>query len=173
MKSIFRRKPNSAVESMDESKAPTTTESAGSQDGENTEPTEPETLTRAKTDEEDEYITGFKLAAVMGSITLVVFLLLLDMTIVATAIPHITTQFHSLVSKSIPGNDIRAVALFHRLVRAMSFSETLQGKCLGWKLSISISSCARYDRHKLTEYCSQMLAGMVPPISSHHAPSSR
>jgi hypothetical protein len=140
MKSILRsfpsgrRQPDSAVESMDESKAPTlTTESAGSQDGDTTKPTEPagsqdgdtkqigsETLSRTKTDEEDEYITGFKLAGVIGSVTLVVFLLLLDMTIVATAIPHITTQFHSLVSKSVPGKDIRAVALFHRLVRPMT-----------------------------------------------------
>lgn len=143
MKSILRsfpgrrRQPDSAVESMDESKAPaSTTEAAGSQDGDTTKPTEPETLSRTKTDEEYEYITGFKLAAVIASITLVVFLLLLDMTIVATAIPHITTQFHSLVSKSVPGKDIRAVALFHRLVRPMTLSEILGWKSLAWTLSI-------------------------------------
>lgn len=130
MKSILRRQRDSPVENMEESKAPTSaTESAGSHDGDTTNPTEPETLARTKTDEEDEYITGFKLVAVMGSVTLVVFLLLLDMTIVATAIPHITTQFHSLVSKFVPEKDFCAGALFHRLVRPMHFSEILQWKC--------------------------------------------
>ena len=48
------------------------------------------------TDEEYVYITGIKLAAVMVSVTLVAFLMLLDMSIIATAIPRITTDFRSL-----------------------------------------------------------------------------
>ncbi|KAH8705863.1 putative MFS multidrug transporter [Talaromyces proteolyticus] len=44
----------------------------------------------------DNYITGIKLALVMLSVTLVAFLVLLDMAIIATAIPRITSQFHSL-----------------------------------------------------------------------------
>ncbi|KAH9899104.1 major facilitator superfamily domain-containing protein [Xylariomycetidae sp. FL2044] len=48
------------------------------------------------TEEDTKYITGFKLAGVLGSITLVVFLLLLDQSILSTAIPQITSQFHSL-----------------------------------------------------------------------------
>ncbi|KAK3385784.1 putative MFS multidrug transporter [Podospora didyma] len=47
-------------------------------------------------EEQHEYISGFRLAAVMGSITLCGFLMLLDMSILATAIPRITTEFHSL-----------------------------------------------------------------------------
>ena len=102
---------------MEESKAPTfTTEPADLQNGNTSIPTAPETSPRTETGEEDEYVTGFKLAAVIGSITLVVFLLLLDMTIVATAIPHITTQFHSLVSRPIHREAFRAGALFHPLV---------------------------------------------------------
>ncbi|GJC85422.1 efflux pump mlcE [Colletotrichum liriopes] len=49
-------------------------------------------------DEQDDhgYITGFKLFAVLGSITLVAFLMLLDGSIIGTAVPSITTEFHSL-----------------------------------------------------------------------------
>ncbi|KZF23703.1 MFS multidrug transporter-like protein [Xylona heveae TC161] len=46
--------------------------------------------------EEDEYPKGFKLAAVVLALILSVFLAALDMTIIATAIPRITDQFHSL-----------------------------------------------------------------------------
>ncbi|KAL3426835.1 efflux pump [Phlyctema vagabunda] len=51
--------------------------------------------TAAETDEHD-YITGVKLAVVIASITLVCFLMMLDMSIVVTAIPRITSDFHSL-----------------------------------------------------------------------------
>ncbi|KAJ5855942.1 MFS multidrug transporter [Penicillium soppii] len=44
----------------------------------------------------DNYITGTKLGLVMLSVTLVAFLVLLDMVIIATAIPRLTSQFHSL-----------------------------------------------------------------------------
>ncbi|CAG8953512.1 hypothetical protein HYFRA_00009968 [Hymenoscyphus fraxineus] len=46
--------------------------------------------------EEWEYVTGFKLVAVISVITLACFILLLDTSIVATAIPKITVDFHSL-----------------------------------------------------------------------------
>ncbi|TAQ89078.1 hypothetical protein B7494_g2583 [Chlorociboria aeruginascens] len=47
-------------------------------------------------DTEYEYITGFKLFLVIASVTLIAFLMLLDMSIVTTAIPRITSDFHSL-----------------------------------------------------------------------------
>ncbi len=47
-------------------------------------------------DDAVEYISGAKLVAVIASITLVAFLMLLDTSIVATAIPSITNEFHSL-----------------------------------------------------------------------------
>jgi hypothetical protein len=40
--------------------------------------------TTQTTDENDDYISGFKLAAVVGSVSLVVFLLLLDQSILST-----------------------------------------------------------------------------------------
>ena len=51
---------------------------------------------RTSADREHQYITGFKLAIVIASVTLVAFLIMLDSSIVATAIPRITTDFHSL-----------------------------------------------------------------------------
>ncbi|TGO26054.1 hypothetical protein BPAE_0067g00260 [Botrytis paeoniae] len=49
-------------------------------------------------DEEEthEYISGYKILVVMTATTLTTFLVLLDTTIVATAIPRITSHFHSL-----------------------------------------------------------------------------
>lgn len=47
-------------------------------------------------EEEEAWLTGFTLLSVLVSIVLVVFLLMLDTSIVATAIPRITTRFHSL-----------------------------------------------------------------------------
>ncbi|GAQ45157.1 hypothetical protein AtubIFM55763_006611 [Aspergillus tubingensis] len=46
--------------------------------------------------EEQKWLTGLPLLMVMTAVTLVVFLMLLDVSIVSTAIPHITNQFHSL-----------------------------------------------------------------------------
>jgi len=43
-----------------------------------------------------EYITGFRLYTVILGVALVVFLVMLDSTIVVTAIPRITTEFHSI-----------------------------------------------------------------------------
>jgi hypothetical protein len=45
---------------------------------------------------EGEYPTAFRLAMIITALALSVFLVALDMTIVATAIPRITDQFHSL-----------------------------------------------------------------------------
>ncbi|PYI28996.1 efflux pump protein [Aspergillus indologenus CBS 114.80] len=54
-------------------------------------------LGRATTaDESHEYITGLKLFAVLASVTLAAFLMLLDGSIIGVAIPNITSQFHSL-----------------------------------------------------------------------------
>ncbi|KAE8450293.1 hypothetical protein EG329_006721 [Mollisiaceae sp. DMI_Dod_QoI] len=45
---------------------------------------------------ETEYITGLRLYAVLAGLTLVVFLIMLDQTIVVTAIPRITNTFNSI-----------------------------------------------------------------------------
>ncbi|KAH8657905.1 major facilitator superfamily domain-containing protein [Xylariales sp. PMI_506] len=45
---------------------------------------------------EGKWIHGFTLVKVIAGVTLVVFLMLLDTSIVSTAIPQITNQFHSL-----------------------------------------------------------------------------
>ncbi|PWY80824.1 MFS general substrate transporter [Aspergillus sclerotioniger CBS 115572] len=45
---------------------------------------------------EPEWVEGLALVMVIAGITLVVFLMLLDISIVSTAIPTITNQFHSL-----------------------------------------------------------------------------
>ena len=50
----------------------------------------------AKNEEEESYLTGLTLLSVLVSLVLVIFLMMLDTSIVATAIPRITTQFHSL-----------------------------------------------------------------------------
>ncbi|KAI0592735.1 efflux pump [Biscogniauxia sp. FL1348] len=50
------------------------------------EPEEPHTI----------YLSGFKLWAALTGVTLVSFIMLLDMTIIATAVPQITDEFHSL-----------------------------------------------------------------------------
>ncbi|KAK5172208.1 uncharacterized protein LTR77_003846 [Saxophila tyrrhenica] len=45
-----------------------------------------------------EYVTGFKLWTMMAGVTLVCFLMLLDISIVSTATPKITSDFHSLTN---------------------------------------------------------------------------
>ncbi|KAF1361022.1 efflux pump protein [Lizonia empirigonia] len=45
---------------------------------------------------ERQYLTGLRLAIFLGSLTLVSFLVLLDMSILGTAIPQITTEFNAL-----------------------------------------------------------------------------
>ncbi|KAI1452558.1 MFS multidrug transporter [Annulohypoxylon moriforme] len=46
--------------------------------------------------EKHEYVKGSKLVSILVAVTLAYFLAMLDTSIVATAIPRITTQFHSL-----------------------------------------------------------------------------
>ncbi|KAJ5586969.1 uncharacterized protein N7459_002734 [Penicillium hispanicum] len=52
--------------------------------------------TKSQGDGERKYLTGLKLFLVVVGLTLVFFLVLLDTSIIATAIPKITTDFHSL-----------------------------------------------------------------------------
>lgn len=47
--------------------------------------------------EESQYVTGFKLAIIMVSTTLIFFLVMLDLSIITTAVPYITSEFHSLL----------------------------------------------------------------------------
>jgi len=42
------------------------------------------------------YLTGFKLYSVIGGIASTIFLITLNASIVSTAIPRITSQFHSV-----------------------------------------------------------------------------
>ncbi|KAI1805109.1 putative MFS multidrug transporter [Daldinia bambusicola] len=46
--------------------------------------------------ENKEYVTGYKLALLLFSVTTFFFLLMLDMSIISTAVPQITSDFHSL-----------------------------------------------------------------------------
>ncbi|KAF2673519.1 efflux pump [Microthyrium microscopicum] len=57
-------------------------------------PIAPLTATQSAT--EPVYITGVKLWTVLAAVTLIAFLMLLDTSIIATAIPQITNDFHSL-----------------------------------------------------------------------------
>lgn len=50
----------------------------------------------AQQEKKHEYITGFKLFNVLAAVTFVNFLMLLDGSIIVTAIPRITDQFHAL-----------------------------------------------------------------------------
>ncbi|KAF2148175.1 putative MFS multidrug transporter [Myriangium duriaei CBS 260.36] len=47
--------------------------------------------------DEDKWVTGTKLFIIMAGLVMVCFLLLLDISIVTTAVPTITSRFHSLV----------------------------------------------------------------------------
>ncbi|KAJ5949625.1 hypothetical protein N7454_001209 [Penicillium verhagenii] len=62
------------------------------------EPEPPKEIAEAvKNDEDDgKYLTGTKLIVLMSAVTLVSFLILLDVSIIVTAIPTITNHFHSL-----------------------------------------------------------------------------
>ncbi|KAK6698835.1 hypothetical protein SNK05_011657 [Fusarium graminearum] len=47
-------------------------------------------------EDETQWLTGWKLVSMITSLTLAAFLMLLDMSIISTAIPRITSDFHSL-----------------------------------------------------------------------------
>lgn len=72
------------------------TEKRTSQLSASTDLTEKPPLPTPPTDEDYVYPTGFKLALAIAPVVLVAFLMLLDTSIVATAVPRITTEFHSL-----------------------------------------------------------------------------
>ncbi|KZF26031.1 efflux pump [Xylona heveae TC161] len=57
---------------------------------------EEETAGGEVTESKPQYISGIKLWLVVASVTLIAFLMLLDMSIIVTAIPRITSDFHSL-----------------------------------------------------------------------------
>jgi len=59
---------------------------------------EPESNRNANQEQEQdqEWLSGLKLFTIMAAVTFVCFLVLLDSSIVATAIPRITNEFHSL-----------------------------------------------------------------------------
>ncbi|KAJ5629221.1 hypothetical protein N7528_002878 [Penicillium herquei] len=59
-------------------------------------PGESATDTKMIPEEERRYLTGMKLYLVTGAVTLVSFLMLLDLSIIVTAIPRITDHFNSL-----------------------------------------------------------------------------
>ena len=58
--------------------------------------TPPPPLTTTEKEKEKTYLTGLKLLVLLASLTLVTFLVLLDTAVLGTAIPHLTTEFHSL-----------------------------------------------------------------------------
>ncbi|KAN0106594.1 MFS general substrate transporter [Hyaloscypha variabilis] len=52
--------------------------------------------TATETQQQEVWITGLKLGVIVAAISMAAFLMLLDVSIVATAIPRITSDFHSL-----------------------------------------------------------------------------
>ncbi len=56
----------------------------------------PQYTTHPSGNDEDEYPTSLKLVSVVTALVLAVFLASLDMNIIATAIPRITDEFHSI-----------------------------------------------------------------------------
>jgi MFS family permease len=50
----------------------------------------------APSEDDYEYLSGLKLVLVVGTVTLVALLMLLDSSIIVTAIPKITSEFHSI-----------------------------------------------------------------------------
>ena len=65
---------------------------------------------------ENDYPTSFKLVSVVIALVLAVFLASIDMNIIATAIPRITDEFHSLdqvklISERTPQNTLTSCRL--------------------------------------------------------------
>ncbi|KAE9370273.1 putative MFS multidrug transporter [Stipitochalara longipes BDJ] len=61
-----------------------------------TEPPEQAPATTVTETQQEEWVTGLKLGVIVAAISMAAFLMLLDVSIVATAIPRITSDFHSL-----------------------------------------------------------------------------
>lgn len=90
-------KPEAPVMAPTDHLAPDSdTEKRASQLSTSTGLTEKPTPPTQPANDDYEYITGLKLTMAIGSVTLVAFLMLLDTSIIATAIPSITNDFHSL-----------------------------------------------------------------------------
>lgn len=62
------------------------------------------TATDPKDSDSDDYPTGFRLGMIIIALVLAVFLVALDMTMIATAIPSITDEFHGLSDVSWYGS---------------------------------------------------------------------
>lgn len=71
----------------------------------------PQHVTHPSANDEDEYPNSLKLVSVIVALVLAVFLASLDMNIIATAIPRITDEFHSLdqVLRDYPPSKIELV----------------------------------------------------------------
>lgn len=86
-------------------------------------------------DESPNYLTGTRLASLTFGLALATFVVALDNTIIATAIPRITTQFDSLnVCSFLTENRSHASApMFRRGVQQGVFNRTLTS-CLGCRM---------------------------------------
>ncbi|KAI0205085.1 major facilitator superfamily domain-containing protein [Astrocystis sublimbata] len=90
-----------AVETEASSQLSTTTDEAGEKQAGAQAPENSTTPTAApegpqEGDSLNDFLTGYPLAALLLSIGLIFFTLLLDNSIIATAVPQITSEFHSL-----------------------------------------------------------------------------
>ncbi|OLN93194.1 putative HC-toxin efflux carrier TOXA 21 [Colletotrichum chlorophyti] len=86
-------------------------------------------------EEDHEYITGFKLIAVLGSVTLTAFLMLLDGSIIGTAVPSITSEFHSL-------DDVGWYVAAYQLARYVRFGVSTAAMKIRVTVSLIINSAA-------------------------------
>ncbi|KAL7928393.1 major facilitator superfamily domain-containing protein [Trichoderma chlorosporum] len=76
--------------------APSEAEAVPSEERKQTVPMRDELKEGALDDQTVDYVTGWRLTSLVTSVTLTAFLVLLDTSIVVTAVPRITTEFHSL-----------------------------------------------------------------------------
>lgn len=100
-----------------------------------------------------QYLTSVQVPIVLTSITLAAFLLLLDSTIVSTAVPSITSEFHSL-------KDVGWYGAAYQLSR-----------CVGSRQICGILHVVCLDRHGCAD--SSFIAQTVPLSSRLWASSSR
>ena len=65
--------------------------------------TEPDAHVAAVPDSERQYLSGFKLAIVLGSLTLISFLVLLDTSIIGTVSPPPRSAAHDIENRPLTG----------------------------------------------------------------------
>lgn len=82
------------ADQKDHSRPNPTAENSSSHNGDDVES---ESAKEALEDDNHEYVTGVKLIMILMPTTLVYFLLMLDGSIISTAIPEITSEFDSLL----------------------------------------------------------------------------